>query len=152
MIIREATKFDIDKVIELVKNFYDAVELDLKNYGDLDLEYVNKLYHHIILGGGTCVVAEHNDKLVGIILALKNPNIFYPTKTVLNELLIYVEPDHRKSSACYKMLSKYKKIAEKMIENNEITTYTVTKTEQLDQIKFEKLGYRKTEEVWVAGV
>ena len=39
-----------------------------------------------------------------------------------------------------------------MIENNEITTYTVTKTEQLDQIKFEKLGYRKTEEVWVAGV
>jgi N-acetylglutamate synthase-like GNAT family acetyltransferase len=152
MIIRKADKFDIDKVIDLVKNFYDAVELDLKNYGDLDLDYVNKLYHHIILGAGTAIVAEHEDKLVGIILALKNPNIFYPDKTVLNELLIYVEPEHRKSSACYKMLSAYKKVAEEMVEKEEITTYTVTKTEHLDQIKFEKLGYRKSEEVWVAGI
>ncbi len=152
MIIRQADKFDLDKVIDLVKNFYDAVELDLKNYGDLDLEYVNKLYHHIILGGGVAIVAEKDDELVGITLALKNANIFYPDKTVLNELLIYVEPEHRNTSACYKMLSKYKKIAEEMVENNEITTYTVTKTEQLDQIKFEKLGYRKSEEVWVAGV
>ena len=38
-----------------------------------------------------------------------------------------------------------------MVSNDEITTYTVTKTEHLDQIKFEKLGYRKSEEVWVAG-
>ncbi len=151
MIVREANKFDLDKVIDLVKNFYDAVELDLKNYGDLDLEYVNKLYHHIILGAGVAIVAEKDDELVGIILALKNANIFYPDKTVLNELLIYVEPEHRKTSACYRMLSMYQKLADKMMSNEEITTYTVTKTEHLDQIKFEKLGYRKSEEVWVAG-
>lgn len=151
MKIREANKFDLPKVIELVSDFYEGVELDLKNYGKLDLEYVNKLYHHIVLGGGVAVVAEHEDKLVGIILALKNPNIFYPDKTVLNELLIYVDPSHRKSSACYKMLLKYKEIGEKLIKDEKITTYTVTKTEHLDQIKFENLGYRKTEEVWVAG-
>ena len=151
MKIRESTKFDLPKVIDLVSDFYEGVELDLKNYGKLDLEYVNKLYHHIVLGGGVSIVAEHADKLVGIILALKNPNIFYPDKTVLNELLIYVDPVHRKSSACYKMLLKYKEIGEKLIKDKQITTYTVTKTEHLDQIKFENFGYRKTEEVWVAG-
>ena len=151
MKIRESTKFDLPKVIELIGDFYEGVELDLKNYGKLDLEYVNKLYHHIVLGGGVSIVAEHGDKLVGIILALKNPNIFYPDKTVLNELLIYVDPIHRKSSACYKMLLKYKEIGEQLIKDEKITTFTVTKTEQLDQIKFENLGYRKTEEVWVAG-
>ena len=151
MIVRTADKFDIDKVIDLVKNFYDGVEFDLKNCGNLDLEYVNKLYHHIILGGGVALVAEHKDTLVGIILAIKNPNIFYPDKIVMNELLIYVNPSHRKSSACYKMLLKYKEIGEKLIKDEKITTYTVTKTEHLDKIKFEKLGYRKSEEVWVAG-
>lgn len=152
MIIREATKFDLPKVIDLVNDFYNEIELDLKSYGELDLEYVNKLYHHIVLGGGVALVAEHGDTLVGIILAIKNPNIFYPDKIVMNELLIYVKPSHRKSSACYRMLSKYKEIGEKLIKNEKITTYTVTKTEQLDQIKFENLGYRKTEEVWVAGL
>lgn len=151
MKIREATKFDLPKVIDLVSDFYNAVELDLKNYGELDLEYVNKLYHHIVIGGGVAIVAEHGDKLVGIILAVKNPNIFYPDKIVLNEMLIYVDPTHRKSSACYKMLLKYKEIGDKMIKDDKITTFTVTKTEHLDEIKFENLGYRKTEEVWVIG-
>ena len=151
MIIREADKFDLPKVIDLVSDFYNAVELDLKNYGELDLEYVNKLYHHIVLGGGVAIVAEHGEKLVGIILAVKNPNIFYPDKIVLNEMLIYVDPVHRKSSACYKMLIRYKEIGDKMIKDDKITTYTVTKTEDLDEIKFENLGYRKTEEVWVIG-
>lgn len=151
MKIREATKFDLPKVIDLVSDFYNAVELDLKNYGELDLEYVNKLYHHIVLGGGVAIVAEHGDKLVGIILAVKNPNIFYPDKIVLNEMLIYVDPVHRKSSACYKMLLKYKEVGDKMIKDEAITTFTVTKTEHLDEIKFENLGYRKTEEVWVVG-
>jgi|TARA_R110000796_G_scaffold206722_1_gene323046 hypothetical protein len=151
MIIREADKFDLPKVIDLVSDFYNAVELDLKNYGELDLEYVNKLYHHIVLGGGVAIVAEHGEKLVGIILAVKNPNIFYPDKIVLNEMLIYVDPIHRKSSACYKMLIRYKEIGDKMIKDDKITTYTVTKTEDLDEIKFENLGYRKTEEVWVIG-
>ena len=151
MKIREANKFDLPKVLDLISDFYNGVELDLKSYGQLDLEYVNKLYHHIVLGGGVAIVAEDGDNLVGIILAVKNPNIFYPDKTVLNELLIYVEPHHRKSSACYKMLLKYKEIGEQLIKDDKITTYTVTKTEQLDQIKFENLGYRKTEEVWVAG-
>ena len=151
MIIREADKFDLPKVIDLVSDFYNAVELDLKNYGELDLEYVNKLYHHIVLGGGVAIVAEHGDALIGLVLAIKNPNIFYPDKIVMNELLIYVDPVHRKSSACYKMLLKYKEIGEQLIKDEKITTFTVTKTEQLDQIKFENLGYRKTEEVWVAG-
>jgi hypothetical protein len=151
MKIREATKFDLPKVLDLVSDFYNAVELDLKNYGELDLEYVNKLYHHIVIGGGVAIVAEHGEKLVGIILAVKNPNIFYPDKIVLNEMLIYVDPVHRKSSACYKMLLKYKELGDKMIKNEEITTFTVTKTEHLDEIKFENLGYRKTEEVWVVG-
>ena len=152
MIIRESTKFDLPKVIDLVSDFYNEIELDLKSYGELDLEYVNKLYHHIVLGGGVAIVAEHGDALVGLVLAIKNPNIFYPDKIVMNELLIYVNPSHRKSSACYKMLLKYKEIGEQLIKDDKITTYTVTKTEQLDQIKFENLGYRKTEEVWVAGL
>ena len=151
MKIREANKFDLPKILDLVNNFYDGVQLDLKDYGTLDLDYVNKLYHHIILGGGVAIVAEKDDKLVGIILAIKNANIFYPDKIVLNELLIYVEPEYRKTSACYKMLIKFNEIAQQMVEENKITTYTVTKTEHLDEIKFEKFGYRKSEEVWVAG-
>jgi hypothetical protein len=49
------------------------------------------------------------------------------------------------------MLLKFNEIAQQLVEENKITTYTVTKTEQLDEIKFEKFGYRKAEEVWVAG-
>jgi uncharacterized membrane protein len=34
-------------------------------------------------------------------------------------MLIYVDPVHRKSSACYKMLLKYKELGDKMIKNEE---------------------------------
>ena len=152
MKIREATKFDLPKVIDLINDFYNEIELDLKSYGELNLEYVNKLYHHIVLGGGVAIVAEHGDTLVGIILAIKNPNVFYPDKIVMNELLIYVNPSHRKSSACYKMLLKYKEIGEQLIKDEKITTFTVTKTEQLDQIKLDPVPTSTENGFWVAGL
>jgi len=152
MKIRNANKFDIPKLVELINNFYNEAKIHLQDYGTLDLEYVNKLCLHIILGGGIAIVAEKNEGLVGIILALKNQNIFNPDKSVLNELMIYVEPNHRKTSACYKMLLKYNEIAQDMVDNKKITSYTITKTAHLDQLKFERFGYKKTEEVWVAGI
>ena len=148
MIIREANKFDLPQVMNLLTDFQKGVELDLNSYGKLDLEYMNKVFHHLVLGGGVTIVAEHGDKLVGMIWAIKNPNFFFPNKTILNEILIYVVPTHRKSSACYKMLLKYKQIAENLIKDEKIINYTVSKTEQMDKIKFEKLGYYKSEEIY----
>ena len=39
-----------------------------------------------------------------------------------------------------------------MVENNRITAYSMVKMTNSPDLKFEKFGFKKTEEVWVAGV
>jgi len=150
MKIRTANKFDLPHIITMLKHFREQTPVDIMKNCDNE-EYINKLYHHIILGGGIAIIAE-TDKPIGMIIGVKDQNIWDPELRILRELVYWVEPEHRNTTAGYRLLKEYNKQATELVEQGKIKLYTMTKMVNSPDIDFARFGYTKTEEVWVAGV
>lgn len=150
MIIRTANKFDLPYIIKMLKHFREQTPIDLMRDCN-DEQYINKLYHHIILGGGLALVAEM-DQPIGMIIGIKDQNIWDPELKILRELVYWVEPEYRNTTAGYRLLKEYNKHANELKEQGKIKLYTMTKMTNSPDIDFSRFGYTKTEEVWVAGV
>ena len=152
MIIRTGNKFDIDEILRMVKAFIMESQLSDNIKQSLDTNYVNKLYHHLILGGGLILVIEHEHKLIGMIAGIKSPNIWNEHDHSLREILFYIEPEHRKGRIAYKLLTEYNKSAQEMLDAKKISNYTMTKNEFTDKIDYSRFGYNKIEETWAIGL
>jgi len=149
MIIRKANKFDLPYICDMLRNFRNATPIDIMRDCDNE-EYINKLYHHTILGGGLALVAEI-DKPIGMIIGIKDHNIWDPEIKVLRELVYWVEPDCRGTTAGYRLIKEYNKEAQKLIDEGKIKLFTMTKMVNSPDLDFSRFGYKKTEEVWVMG-
>lgn len=152
MNIRQANKFDVNNVLELIKEFVDIANLNHHIKDNIDYTYVNQLYHHCILGGGLVLVAEVDNKIVGMIAGIKSPNIWYIEDMSLREIMFYIQPEYRKGRVAYKLITEYNKLAQELLDQGKISSYTMTKTEHLDKIDYSRFGYSKVEETWAVGI
>ena len=150
MNVRLANKFDLPYILDMLRNFREQTPIEEMRDCDNE-EYVNKVFHHIILGGGVALVAEEQQP-IGMIIGIKDQSIWDPEIKILRELVYWVEPEARGSSAGYRLIKEYNKRAEEMRENDQIKMYTMTKMVNSPDLDFSRFGYQKTEEVWVAGV
>ena len=150
MKIRQANKFDLPHVIDMLKKFRNATPIDMMKDCDNE-EHVNKMYHHVLLGGGIALIAEDTQP-IGMIVGIIDRNIWDPNIKILRELVYWVEPESRGSSAGYKLLLQYNKEAEKLVSENKIDLYTMTKMVNSPDLDFARFGYKKTEEIWVGGL
>jgi N-acetylglutamate synthase-like GNAT family acetyltransferase len=150
MKIRQANKFDLPNVLDMLRNFRSNTPIEMMRECNNE-EYVSRLFHHIILGGGVALIAEDKNT-AGMIIGVKDQNIWDPNLKVLRELVYWVEPQYRGSTAGYKLLLQYNKLAQELVNENKINMYTMTKMVNSPDLDFTKFGYKKTEEVWVAGV
>lgn len=149
--IREANKFDFPKIIDLLLLFRKETPIEQIAYIN-NTDYVNKLLTHIVYGNGICYVATFQDEIIGIIAGMIDNVIWDPKTFILRELVWYVEEEYRHTSAGYKLLKAYNDKAKELISENRITMYTMTKMTNSPDFDFGKFGYKKAEEVWVAGV
>lgn len=152
MNVRKGTKFDMPEVLNMIQEFQNQSNTPESLKEPLDMIYLNKLYHHIILGGGISLIAEHDNKIIGMMLGLKNSSVWFPSQFTLNELMIYVRPEYRNSSVGGRLVKHYNNYAEEMRQNKEIVQYTISITQPFGKMNYEKLGYKKTEEIWSVGV
>jgi len=149
MIIRQANKFDLPYIMKMLKHFSEQTPIDIMRSCYKE-EYLNKLYHHIILGGGVAIVAE-SDQPMGMIMGIKDSNVWDPELKVLRELVYWVEPEYRNTTAGYRLLVEYNKVAKQLLDDNQIKLFTMTKMVNSPDLDFGRFGYKKTEEVWVVG-
>jgi GNAT superfamily N-acetyltransferase len=152
MNVRLANKFDVNDILRMLANFRQHVQLPGTVLGNPDYDYFNKLYHHIIIGGGLGVVAEDNNEVVGMLLGIKDQNILNLDEVILREMIFWVEPNYQKTRAGYKMLKYYIDEAEKLRDQNIIKVYTMTNTENLAHINYERFGFKKIEETYAIGI
>lgn len=147
MKIRSANKFDLPYIIEMLKHFRDDSPVEkIKECNNH--EYINTLYHHIIVGRGIALIAE-SDEPVGMILGFIDQNIWDPDIRVLKELCYWVEPEYRGTTAGYRLLKEYSVRAEALKNKGQIHMYTMTKLVNSPDLDFTRFGYTKTEETWV---
>lgn len=150
MKVRLANKFDLPVVLDMLRNFRNHTPIDMMRECNNE-EYINKLFHHVILGGGVALIAEDKN-VAGMIIGVKDQNVWDPEIKVLRELVYWVEPEYRGTTAGYKLLLKYNKLAQELVDEQKINMYTMTKMVNSPDLDFTRFGYKKTEEVWVAGV
>lgn len=145
--IRPATKFDIPRLVELMKHYRDASPLPCLLTSN-NVEHVEKMLTEIIVGRGVIFVADHEGLVVGMLIAMRNPNLWDPNILAMNELAYWMEPEHRNSSGGYKLLSKYRDWCEQAKLLGTIHYYTISKMINSPDLKYDRFGFKKLEEMW----
>lgn len=137
--IREANKFDLPKLIELIKQF--AIEYDnvlTSQPINWSKTHAEAVLSHILAGLGFVLIDEENN---GILVACKLPSFWIPNMYQLHEVLL--RADNKVTTI--KLIKEYINKAQDMIDNGEITNAIIASHPDVD---YTKLGLSKMEVNW----
>lgn len=137
---------DTETIIDMLKDYRKHSPIHL--HQATDDTHARKVLAHIFAGLGFVIVAEEDGKVVGMLIALKNPNVWDPKILMLNELAYWVDPAHRGSTAGYKLIKHYKQVAEELRSSNQVQAYTISKMINSPDLKYDRFGFNKIEEMW----
>ena len=150
MNIRIANKFDQPHIFKMLRNFRDQSPIQVMSTVNNE-EYVSKLLNALLHGRGVILIAEKEEP-VGMLMAVIDQNVWDPNVFLMKELVYWVEPEHRGSTAGYRLLAKYNELAKKMVDDGKISFYTMSKLTKSPDLDYGRFGYERVEETWVAGV
>lgn len=148
MKIRLADKWDIEDIIELLKHYQSETPWKRLNKCS-DADYVKNIMYHIISGSGVIFLAEKETDIVGLIIGVKNVSVWDPTLITMNEMAFWVEPEHRGTSAGYKLIKSYVDYCSNLKEKNLIEAFTISKMINSPELKYDRFGFNKLEETWL---
>lgn len=137
--IRQANKYDIDKIIELLKDFAIKTDSQLKGSPlDWSKTYVMQLITNIIAGQGFILI---DDKQTGILIAFKN-HCFWNDKSIqLQEVMLH----GYNKFVIARLIKEYIKIAKELLNKKEINQATMS---SYNDLKFERYAMSKLEYIW----
>lgn len=140
---KEIVKPGKKALVEASKEF----EKEFKIKGLIVTEQYYESLINLCLDKGVIIVAEEDNKIIGSIMAIINPNIF----SALNELVTivtWVHKDKRNSSAFYRMFKLYEKHFTKLKEENKIDRVLMAKLTDRTNVKYENLGFKLIERTY----
>ena len=137
--IRQANKYDIDKIIELLKDFAIKTESQLKGSPlDWSKTYVTQIITNIISGQGFILIDEEQ---TGILIVYKN-HCFWNDKSIqLQEVMLH----GYNKFVIARLIKEYIKIAKELLEKKEINQATMS---SYNDLKFERYGMKLIEHHW----
>jgi hypothetical protein len=147
MKIRIANRFDLPDVIDMLRDYRDSAPCDAIARCNNE-EYIIGLFSHILAGMGKIFLAEKNDLTVGMLVAIRNNNIWDPDIYQLDELAFWVSPEHRGSTAGYKLLKAYQKYGEELKQQGKIVAYTISKLNTSPDLDYARFGFELLEQKW----
>lgn len=145
--IRTADKFDLPQIVEMLRHYRSQSPLECLRSANNE-QYILSLLSRMLAGAGLILVAEKEDSIVGMILAVKVPNIWDPDILSMTELAYWVEPEHRNSTIGYRLLQEYRSHCEKSKDAGSIEYYTISKMVNSPDLDYSRFGFYKLEEVW----
>lgn len=137
--IRLATRYDIPRLLEIVEAY--AYENPIKVLGKTHNHfprYVEELLFSIIAGRGFIYI---DDNMRGAIIAIKQSNIWSPKVKELNELLWWVEPEHRNGTVGGRLWKAFDEQAEKMLKTGDVDFVVTSISASGPLIDYRKRGY-----------
>jgi hypothetical protein len=146
--IRQALVEDTEQLIGMLHRYKEASPLACLKTASEDtarkiLDMIFTKQNGIIL-----VSTDARGDLTGMLIAIKNFNIWDHTQFCMNELCYWVNPEDRGTSAGYRLLKTYVDICAMMKASGEIVYYTVSKMINSPDLNYERFGFAKLEETW----
>lgn len=137
--IRLATRYDIPRLLEIVEAY--AYENPIKCLGKQHNhfpKYVEELLYSIIAGRGFIYI---DNNMRGAIVAIKQGNVWSPKVKELNELLWWVEPEHRNGTIGGRLWKAFDERAEAMLKAGDIDFVVTSISANGPLIDYTKRGY-----------
>lgn len=147
MIVRHANPFDLPALIGMLREYRNQTPLEFLREAD-DEAYITAMLTEIIHGKGVALVVESGG-VVGMLIAGIHPSKWSPKHLLLMEFAYWIQPEHRGSSAAYRMLMMYVKEGLRLKEEGRICNFFISKMVNSPDLKYDKLGFQKLEEFWV---
>lgn len=142
--IRRATKFDKPIIKELLRRFRDSSGYDELAHVE-DSPHIDGLLDTVLAGAGVVFLAEN----FGMLAALIQPSIWCSKTMVMHELAWFVTPEHRGSTAGYRMLKHYIAFGNELKAAKRIKYFTLSKLDTSPAMDYTKQGFRKKDENWI---
>ena len=146
MKIRQANQFDTERIIEMLKHYREHSPIHL--HRATEDSHAREILAHIFAGLGIVFVSEEEWGITGMLIAMLNPNVWDPKILMMNELAYWVEPEARGTSAGYRLLKTYKECADELKAEGKIQAYTISKMVTSPDLKYDRFGFEKIEEMW----
>ena len=146
--IRLSTNQDTMIIVGLLREFLSETSYSQAEAAGNNLEHLCKLtwtfqqYGYIWL-------AFHKDEPVGILMSVKEPNMWLPSAKELREVVWYVKPEHRKSTVGGKLFLQYCKKGDELLARGDIQGYFTTQMTTTRTIDLESRGFKLTERTFL---
>lgn len=145
--VEPAHHADIPACIEMLRHYGQATPW--QRLGQMqDQEYIRQLLTMIIAGMGVVFIARRDGVDLGLLIAIRNSNIWDPTFQLLQELCYWIEPEHRGSRAGYRLIKAYQEYALKQQYQNKIQGFTISKMVNSPDLDYSRFGFERLEETW----
>lgn len=145
--IRTATRSDLPALTELITEFLQ--ETAYAEYcAEIDYEHLQRLMYVVIRQGYVWLFCD-GEIVVGCLIAVKEQNIWMPSKTSLRELVWYVKEPYRRTTGAGRLFVKFCQQGDAMIERGEIQGYFTTRMSSTTDYDLESRGFRLTEKLYL---
>ena len=146
--IKLANTNDTLTVVNLLKSFLQETSYAQAKEASENFEHLCKIVW-MTLQHGYIWLAYVGEKPAGVLLAIKEPNIWLPAAKELKELVWYIRPEYRKNTIGGKLFLNFCKKGEELLKSGEIQGYFTTKMTTTDTIDYESRGFRQTEVTYI---
>lgn len=146
--VRTANRYDIDDIIILLREYSKHSPITVHQTIQNE-EYVRTLITCIIMGQGKIFLALNDDSTVGMLICIRQPNIWNKDIYLLQELAWYIYPEYRNTTLGYRLYTEYKNYATELLNTNKIVGYTLSKMSTSPNLNYERLGFEKIEETYI---
>lgn len=142
-----ATRSDILVCRDLIVEFLQ--ETSYANHNDaIDHEHILRLVY-ACLHQGFIWLLWRDGQCQGLLVAVKEQNIWMPSKTSLREMVWYVRPQYRSSTGAGRLFVKFCDQAEQMLAQDQIQGYFTTRMTTTTDYDLERRGFRLTEKLYI---
>lgn len=145
--IRLATRSDLNVVTDLLTEFLLETSYD-KHLDEIDNDHIKKLVFSVLQHG--YIWLYYNGEIaVGLLVAVKEQNIWMPTKTSLRELVWFVRQEYRGTVGAGRLFIEFCQQAERLLNNGSIQGYFTTRMTTTQDYDLESRGFRLTEKLYL---
>lgn len=145
--IRTATRSDLSALTELLTEFLSEGSYT-EHLEDLDPDHLRSLVY-VILQQGYIWLLCHDHVIVGCLIAVKEPNIWIPSKVSLRELVWYVKEPYRRTPGAGRLFVKFCQLGDQLKASGEIAGYFTSQMASTDYLDLESRGFRLTERLYL---
>lgn len=145
--IRLATRADLNTVTDLLVEFLTHTAYN-KHTAVIDREHLTKIVFSV-LHSGYIWLYFNGEVAVGMLIAVREQNIWMPTKSSLREMVWYVRDEYRKTIGGGRLFIKFCEQGEQLMREKKIDGYFTTRMSSTQDYDLESRGFRLTEKLYL---